>query len=167
MAKTTAVDRKVWVHLLTSRGWVVGALRVPGPLPLVRYLNGPARFVQVDEVAGGWRGPRGAALAISKRSLLLVVPSADERVAPSPVRGRGVTWRTTLMLPAGEVQGTFDLREGITPARYLERATGFVVVEDAKLRLGSPPSTLSSSQVRVAIVGSSGLVAVWARASRA
>lgn len=157
--KATPAERSVWAHMLTPRGWVLGALRVPGRLPLLRYLNGAGRLVHLAEVASGWWRPGAAPLSLRKDHLLVLVPQSEERVAPSPARGRGAPHQTTLLLAQGQLTGLFDVGQGKSPATFLERAPRYVVLERCRLRF--PSSQLSrSGTVRSAIVNVVGVVGV-------
>lgn len=160
--EATVAERKVWAHLLTARGWILAAVRLPGRLTLVRHLNGAGRLLHLAEVASGWWRPGAAPLSIAKAHTLLVVPQADERVAPSPSRGRGVVWNATFLLAKGQVTGRFDARRGLTPAGYLERAPRFVVLEGARLRLQARP-TFGAGTLRSVIVNAGAMVAAAAR----
>jgi hypothetical protein len=160
--KTLAGERLVWGHLLTTRGWILGAIRLPGRQTLLRYLNGSGRLVHLAEVASGWWRPGAAPLSIAKAHLHLIVPQAEERVAPSPARGRGVQHLATILLAQGQLTGIFDVRRGTSPARFLEQAPRFVVVERSRLRF--PSSQLSrGGMVRSAVVNVGAIVAVSSR----
>jgi len=160
--KTLAGERLVWAHLLTPRGWILGALRLPGRQTLLRYLNGSGRQVHLAEIASGWWRPGAAPLSIAKQHLHLLVPQAEERVAPSPARGRGVQHQATILLAQGRLTGLFDVRRGTSPARFLEQAPRFVVLERCRLRF--PASQLSRpGTVRSAIVNVGAIVAVSSR----
>jgi len=155
-------ERKVWAHLLTARGWILAAVRLPERLTLPRHLNGAGRMLHLAEVASGWWRPGAAPPSIAKAHVLLIVPQVDERVAPSPARGRGVVWNTTFLLAKGQVTGRFDARRGLSPAGYLERVPCFVVLEGARLRLPSSP-TFGPGTLRSALVNTAAVVAVAAR----
>lgn len=155
-------ERAVWAHVLTPRGWILGSVRLPGRLTLLRHLNGAGRLLHLAEIASGWWRPGAAPLSIAKAHALLIVPQADERVAPSPARGRGVTWNTTFLLSRGQVTGRFDARRGISPAGYLERAPSFVVLEGARLRFPASP-TFGPGKLRSVLVNAGAVVAVAAR----
>ena len=108
--EATAPERTVSAHLLTGLGWILAAVRSPGRLTLARHLDGVSTLRHLAEVVSGWWRPGAAPLSIAKAHTLLVVPQVDERVAPSPSRGRGVVWNTTLLLARGQVTGRFDAR---------------------------------------------------------
>ena len=160
--KVSPGERVAWARVLTPRGWLVASLRVPGRQPLLRFLNGPQRYLHLAEVASGWRRPGSAPLSLRKDQILAVVPDVDERVAPVPERGRGVRFLTTLLLARGDVTGRFDLGRGRTPESFLERAQRFVVLERCRVRV--PGANLSrSGTVRVAIVNTGAIVGVSSR----
>jgi len=154
--------RPVWASMLTSRGWLVAAVHIPGTQPLLRFLNGSQRFIRLSEVASGWRRPGSAPLSIRKDQILVVVPDVDERVAPVPERGRGVQFLTTLLLARGHVTGRFDIGKGRSPESFLERAQQFVVLERCRVRV--PGTNLSrAGTVRVAIVNTGAVVGISSR----
>lgn len=160
--KIIAGERLVWSHLLTPRGWILGAIRLPGQLTLLRHLNGSGRQVHLAEVASGWWRPGAAPLSIAKQHVHLIVPQAEERVAPSPARGRGMRHQATILLAQGQLTGIFEVRRGSSPARFLEQAPHFVVVEQSRLRF--PASQLSrGGTVRSAIINRGAIVAVSSR----
>jgi hypothetical protein len=161
----TAGERQVWAHMLTSLGWMLGALRVPVRSTLLRQLNGAGRFVPLAEVASTWRTPGSAAPSIQKRHLLAVVPQVEERVAPSPARGRGAVHDVTLLLPGGQISGRFEVARGVTPAGYLERAGRFVVLEQARLRFASSRLPVAA-RVRLVLVNVAQVVGLRSRGPR-
>lgn len=162
MPKPTIVERQVWAHLLTPRGWVFGAVRVPGSRPLLRHLNGPGSFLHLAQVAPGWWRPGNVARSLRKSAVWLVVPGSDERVAPRPSRGRGRAYSVTLLLQSGGISGVMDLSPKTTPQAFLERADAFFVLE--RCRLGFPSSRLPRpGMVRAAIVNARATIALAVR----
>jgi hypothetical protein len=161
----TTDERVVWAQMLTPLGWILGAIALPARRPLLRELGGPGRFLHLAEVAAAWRVPGTAAPSIRKDHLIVLVPQAEEPVAPSPARGRGAVHDLTLMLPGGQVTGRFEVGRGISPVGFLERAGRFVVVEQARLRF--PGDRLPvPAKVRVAIVNVEQTIAVQSRGPR-
>lgn len=161
----TAAERLVWVQMLTTLGWMLAAVRVPARSTLLRLLCGPARFLPLGEVATPWRAPGAAPLSVHKEHVLAVVPQAEERVAPSPVRGRGAVHQVTLLLRGGQVSGEFEMARGAAPAAFLQRAPRFVVVEKARLRFASSPRP-ASNRVGLVIVNVDHVAGLRSRAPR-
>jgi hypothetical protein len=161
----TANERAVWAQMLTPLGWVLGAIALQARRTLLRELNGPERFLRLTEVASAWRMPGAAAPSIRKKHLLVLIPQAEEPVAPSPSRGRGAVHELTLMLPGGQITGRFQVGRGISPVGFLDRAGDFVVVEQARLRFpaGRLPVPVRAG---VAIVNVEQVIAARSRGPR-
>lgn len=165
MGPQTTGDRLVWAHLLTSRGWILGAVRVPRALPLLKHLNAPGNFLQLAQVASGWWRPGKIALWLRKSAVWLVVPGSEERVAPRASRGRGSPHQVTVMLPAGGVSGILDLAPRSRPLAFVERAEPFVVLERCRLRFASTRLP-RLGVVRAAIVNARAAVGLSVRLTR-
>jgi hypothetical protein len=156
------MQRSVWAHILTTRGWILGAVRTPARRSALRHLNGPGRFLHLTEAATGWWRPGAGPISIHKNHVLVFVPQAEERVAPSPARGRGVVHELTMLLAEGQLTGQFEVGRGVSPVVFLERSDRFVVLE--RCRLALPRNRLlRSGTVRFAIVNAQRVVGVHSR----
>jgi hypothetical protein len=118
-------------RVLTGAGWLEGSFHLGKLNGLGDYLANHEWYPLTDVVMA--KVGTMPFLALSRRQTSLVVAPSDTVAPAHGVEHRAVS--TTLLLPDGAVDGKLELAAGMRLSDHIDRAKGFLLLEDANVKV--------------------------------
>lgn len=134
-----ALQRQVALAMYTRSGWIEGHAHVPGPMPLLDFLNKTSGFINLTDVA--IRGQQIPFMALRKDAVFCLAPPRDEPLVSTPGSRTALAHtQCVFVLEVGIVHGTIELLAGARVSDHVEKVRGMITVRQVTAAFDSAPA---------------------------
>ena len=146
-------QRSIPANVLTRAGWLTGTFHIAERSRFVDAMNRPTEFMRLTDVSMRGRFDSLPFLGLQRSAMILIVPPATEtqlqwRPEVEPLEKHDVA----CLLDLGVVYGTVDVLKNVRVSDYFVHKTDFVLLTNARLRVGAPGATNVAEQKQPFVV---------------